>query len=599
MKKGDISLLFVIGIVALFVMAVMIYTIAHKFGGAGGFNDLAQLLPSFLQPKSVSAPESGLYGIDLHDGLKLKKYTGSKWVEIKPGTFKVNNRTYDYSIKSRLEGYYFNTPRFGEPTFQLSDGSRLKVISLSNVGLENKFMSYESGEVGKYDFSSNVYVLLQHQVKPGTPSVKDGMYFFDASGDFFSVPDSGNVVKISDALKLALLGEARFSIISWRDQILGGSPCESWLSIDYDNGRGSEKYKVNRIDYMLYIDLNEPAKGKENYQDGCFTNPVGYYADGSQLKISFDNIDGFNAVYWGTPGAGCLRQWYGETDLGYIALSREESGRLNIQGDAVNFKDGLVAITERLDELDAENVRAYSVLDDPDFVRPLVSFEGTFGYSSWIEKLNNELEDSRDKYVKVVPTGTEADTFYDKSLNEKPRVSIIGTGEITYTYPGVNALPNAHNVGAEIVWDPKGKEGAGWYHDNSLVAVRNNIDAGQKYSYEQYPYTLFSSDVYRKSFDAGLPLVIEGFGVPQYVENPKAQYVNVYPFLGVKIVSESGEVDISKEVNAHLVKNGPVPEDKGILTFARAQQVSLQEPIYSASRIVSYNYYSTFDNDYC
>jgi hypothetical protein len=625
-SRGDLAVQYlVIAIVAGVVIAVVAPGGYKFFLGAGGTNDFINTLPfSFGASKnSTKTVGTGLVGIDLTNiegpgSPLLKYYDGSAWITLKEGSkIKFAGSVFDSSIiHAGLKEFYADTPRYGNSVFRLSDGSQIE----ASDGKSNLY--YLTGRIvqGSYDnfflqnnwqFSPNTYLMLSHRLNP---QKSDGsIYLMDVDGAFYPLTSKGEISKLTDPQLISLFSEVSPAIVKWRDQILAKQACEKYLHIAYDGGKNNDNYFVNRIDNILYIDLNQKANGPEKYGDKCFSSVGSYYVDDSQLLIAFDNFKGFTGIYWGTPKEGCARQWYLRTDFGgYVALSSllgqefMKDSKLKVDKEqSLYFGEGLAVIAPLLDDLNVKNVKVYSARDTSGLSASLAEFSGSFG--SLIGKgeqneLMSILKDTYRKSAKLSSEGSSSTAFVDKS-NEQPIVKLETEGVSVSSASGKDKIEYPKVV---VVWDPKGLQGAGWYVNSTLIQVSSKVQAGISH----YPFILFPSSSYQRSFDLGLPRVLLGLGVPGWVQSSTSRntaYLNTYPRIKVTIVSESNERDITGEISPYYSMYGrssanapPYSEvSENTVIDALNKDPNTNNFIMKEVPVFSYSYRSTFDNDYC
>lgn len=572
-SKGGISIEQVIWAgVFLFVVGAVLYGVGSK--AYGEVYDLANLIPG---GKDVEIEVTGVsrIGIDLTDDLRVKYWDGGSWVPVSldEEKFVLNKKEVDREyFKDKLSDFYFNTPRKGNDSVSVSESDVLKLQIVPHFD-GSLIRHYPEGEtitgakvIRNYGFGDDTRINIPLS--------------FESEGVFVQVVEDKGVLGQGENLFVDLFGrvyeidgeDVEFSflrteeysspvmeLIGWMDQILQGEKYEKFINLEYDQivardvkEKVIRDYKVQRIDYILFVDFNEPVAG--GAVDKYFGRVAGSGESGgekvqvnnAQIKISFDLLEGVKGVYWGSPSEGCVKGWYVLTYFDeYLPAFSEGAGEFKMSGsEQKDFTSGLEIVVERLDRAgfnDYNNVKINDLLiGDGQIDSAFGGEQEEFKKEAGRQFNKGVIEIAKSKLSEYNLVNPFEDVNVDKLIIES--VSPI-------------SLPFEGNEMKRVVvtWENKG-DGFAWYVGENLI---NAVGVGSSGRYNRintdFPSFYFTSEEQIRSFDEGLPLIIDGLRSVGWVssdDGKTSSFLSYYPELDVKIIFENGqEVDISDKVN--------------------------------------------------
>ncbi|MBM3232255.1 hypothetical protein FJZ21_02670 [Candidatus Pacearchaeota archaeon] len=278
-RKGDVRNFWVFGIIAIFVLIMVLGGFWKKIEM---FVYVANLIPGFNQ----TAPEgTSIVGVNLENN-KLMYFTGEKWREIETK----NNNDYfmgSYSfkpqdVKKEIQNFYFNTKR--EP---------------EKLNMEvNSWRYWEAVNGGRFDSIVRIYPRVKKDFETKEKIVTFGEYI---DLNHINVPNYGFMDSISSVETYTPLfakieyedpknAQIIAKILVWKDSILKGNSCEKFLELNIRLDKKDlvgKNFTARRVDNYLFVDLNEPASDltSEKYKVGCFEHTN--YED--KYEIAWDN----------------------------------------------------------------------------------------------------------------------------------------------------------------------------------------------------------------------------------------------------------------------------------------------------------------------
>ncbi len=613
-KRGNITINQVIIIaVALAVFGTAAYGVGEKFGGEGGFNDLAKLLPGFNQTKgtisqiqivgiSINHPSSLVsnFDVSIQAASELQYYTGGSWVPFeKDKKVKINGGEFEPDgIKFALVDFYYRTERKGSGVFDYSDKINLKV------------QTWQNPSNPKSVFQPDGKMLLYGEFKPGKLGENDelGQSIEVTFKNDFSGQGAGS-----------LTGEQKKSIINYRDQILKGKACEKFLEI------GGNKYAVRRGvalgEVYLFVDLGDPALGEEAYAK-CTdkTDTSEEFVNVAQLGISFEAREGVTGLYWGDkPGnkKGCLTGWYVLTESGdYLPASGFSAGEFKLSSiEQSDFISGLSAIVMRLDRSgmnDYGAVVVYALNEDGSAGRPVYSPEdGQVDYSPEKTAMKDAMIEAYNSGVRK-SSETRLNEIAPKNPHSQPSVYISAKSKREFKWYDSQALPSFEDVSDSSVASWENRDGKwGWYLNGEAIKLDKSVTLSSivreqadfyMISSNEFPYIIFATQNYQNSFSSGLGFVIAGFDTYGEVGTLKSKgFASYHNLLNVRVVGEGQERDISSSVNYYRNKYDKTTgiSSGGSLDESGAKERGEMPEVKKASNLIRDYYQSVFDEAYC
>lgn len=361
--KGEVSFPQVIAvIIAVVVLSLVAFGSVTKFDwfqrifslGIPDYNRSVDVNPgiaivgiklSHLQdPATEGTPKAISYFI--LGQRNLSYYTGSEWVEVKQSDLTIETKQLNaVAMRNALAEFYFNTPRMGSGVFALPNYRQLSPYVPSHIGL----------------FEQQGNVIFHDETRPGYvgPPLTSAYLGFDDT--FYENEYYPQYKKIKDYDSL------KSQIVSWRDQILQGGPCQKTISLSY-NDAGSPVtrtyfvQKIPREDGMyVYVDLNAEASSAELYSGSCFSSPKlaagnfkGWFRITAEDKPAWLSSRKDSIIYslvWDSS----VKEWRigaSGTSGNLVSLSKDRESPFFYQRPDL-FYEGLLFITSKLSKYDS------------------------------------------------------------------------------------------------------------------------------------------------------------------------------------------------------------------------------------------------------
>lgn len=251
-RNGDIKYILA-GILAVIVLGFVLYGFSGKIKEV---TFITKLFPSFEQ----EAPDgTSIVGIKLTKGKTLDYFNGEKWKEIKNSEGLYRLGKYELKpddIQKSLSDFYKRSERRPK---QLS----LEVNSWRYWDVDPEIFSDGSGIKKitpkiKNTFIKNEFIVFDNEYYPESITLDYNDEVKIRSGDTFP-----SFMALDIEEKQGLIAK----VIEWRDSILEGNKCEKFLELSFkENGIDkTESYTVRKIDDRLFIDLNNPVSGDQEW----------------------------------------------------------------------------------------------------------------------------------------------------------------------------------------------------------------------------------------------------------------------------------------------------------------------------------------------
>ncbi|MGV8142430.1 MAG: hypothetical protein ACP5NS_02225 [Candidatus Pacearchaeota archaeon] len=345
-RKADGGRTIFVSLALAFIILIAYFTGA--FGYIGEIIFGAKQLPDFLFGNSTSGVS--LVALNLNDEMDLQYFTGEKWKTIdssKDYQFTLGAYVFEPSkIRGELYDFYAKTERRPiEFSVSVNDWRYWEVSSLENKNYETITVPIES--LTKSGFSDAEF---KHSA------------FLDTNNNLVDYPGKASD-KIFPQEKNSL---AYQTTIAWRDSILEGNACESfiYLPIGLSNEVDSTKevaYTVRKIDQYLFVDLDRPVLYTTNEKwknETCFK--VEEYDDAlidrsdwkNDASVQFyyteeNNVNDWEKLWWTSQ-----KLWgYQHSDVtqgnGMILASDRIDSQPKFRNllNGKSFYEGLIAIT--------------------------------------------------------------------------------------------------------------------------------------------------------------------------------------------------------------------------------------------------------------